>query len=205
MWDSTACSTRLRTTKSQALRLSTKTAVMRVGFISYKLVPVVDSPMVDSPLVDQLTIFLPMSVCNPCLKWNLKHRPDLMYNTFPRIARPFCNLGLRKRAIMARRSCGENKCAPTALSGPTVRVTKLARCLLAQTEAQARSLIGALCTSLESDKLVYLDPPATNLAVINLVQSLGMDMAFETARMYKGQIPNLPVERIYGITSFELG
>jgi len=77
--------------------------------------------------------------------------------------------------------------------------------LFAQTEVQARTLIAALCASLESDELVYLDPPATNLAAIHLVLSLGMEMVFETARMYKGQIPHLPVDHIYGITSFELG
>jgi hypothetical protein len=28
---------------------------------------------------------------------------------------------------------------------------------------------------------------------------------FETARMYRGEAPNLPLLRIYGITTFELG
>ena len=77
--------------------------------------------------------------------------------------------------------------------------------LFAQTTDEARCLILALCADLEPNAPVYLDPPATNLAAITLAQSLGMEMVFETARMYKGNTPNLPIEHIYGITSFELG
>jgi hypothetical protein len=32
-----------------------------------------------------------------------------------------------------------------------------------------------------------------------------MKMVFETARMYTGEAPALPMERLYGVTSFELG
>jgi hypothetical protein len=32
-----------------------------------------------------------------------------------------------------------------------------------------------------------------------------MTPVFETARMYRGVDPGLPAERIFGITSFELG
>jgi GNAT superfamily N-acetyltransferase len=77
--------------------------------------------------------------------------------------------------------------------------------LFAQTISQARSLLLALCSGLDPKTPVYLDPPATNLMAINLAQSLGMTMVFETARMYKGATPTLPIEHIYGMTSFELG
>ncbi len=77
--------------------------------------------------------------------------------------------------------------------------------LFAQTTAQASSLVLALCSNLDPKTPVYLDPPANNLMAINLAQSLGMTMVFETARMYKGATPTLPIENIYGITSFELG
>jgi hypothetical protein len=32
-----------------------------------------------------------------------------------------------------------------------------------------------------------------------------MEVVFETARMYKGKCPELPLKRLYGVTSFELG
>ena len=33
----------------------------------------------------------------------------------------------------------------------------------------------------------------------------GLTPVFETARMYRGPAPALPLERIFGITTFELG
>ena len=38
-----------------------------------------------------------------------------------------------------------------------------------------------------------------------LVERHGMTPVFETARMYTGTAPTLPLERIFGVTSFELG
>jgi hypothetical protein len=32
-----------------------------------------------------------------------------------------------------------------------------------------------------------------------------MKSVFETARMYTGEPPGVPVERVYGVTTFELG
>jgi hypothetical protein len=32
-----------------------------------------------------------------------------------------------------------------------------------------------------------------------------MAPVFETARMYKGPAPELPIDRIFGLTTFELG
>jgi len=77
--------------------------------------------------------------------------------------------------------------------------------LFAQTASQARNLILALCQNLSHDAPIYIDPPTQNLAAIELAQEFGMSMVFETARMYKGSGPDLPLNEIYGITSFELG
>jgi hypothetical protein len=38
-----------------------------------------------------------------------------------------------------------------------------------------------------------------------MAQEAGMAPVFETARMYAGPVPDLPLAQIYGITSFELG
>jgi len=77
--------------------------------------------------------------------------------------------------------------------------------LFAQTASQARNLILALCQNLSHDAPIYIDPPTVNPAALELVQELGMGMVFETARMYKGVVPDLPLDEIFGITSFELG
>lgn len=52
---------------------------------------------------------------------------------------------------------------------------------------------------------VFLDIPQTNPAALALVERHGMRPAFETARMYTGDFPELPMSRMFGVTTFELG
>ncbi len=52
---------------------------------------------------------------------------------------------------------------------------------------------------------VYLDIPQVNPAALALVGRHGMTPVFETVRMYTKGDPGLPLDRIFGITSFELG
>jgi hypothetical protein len=77
--------------------------------------------------------------------------------------------------------------------------------LFAQTEAIAERLFLALRSSVTADSPVYLDIPEPNPAAAALGRRHGMNAVFETARMYAGPAPALPLDRIYGITSFELG
>lgn len=50
-----------------------------------------------------------------------------------------------------------------------------------------------------------LDIPETNDHAKALVSEYGLSLVFETARMYLRGEPDLPLDNIYGITSFELG
>ncbi len=52
---------------------------------------------------------------------------------------------------------------------------------------------------------IYLDVPAPNRAGVALAESHGMDVAFETARMYRGGDWVLPLSNTFGVTTFELG
>ena len=52
---------------------------------------------------------------------------------------------------------------------------------------------------------VQLDVPASNPVALELARSHGLRPVFETARMYAGAAPALPIDRTFGITSFELG
>lgn len=49
------------------------------------------------------------------------------------------------------------------------------------------------------------DVPEPNRSALDLAGRYGLTPAFETARMYRGATPALPLDQIYGITSFELG
>lgn len=67
-------------------------------------------------------------------------------------------------------------------------------------EALARQLVHGM-----DGQTVSLDVPEPNGAAVALAGRLGLAPVFETARMYRGPAPDLPLERIFGITSFELG
>jgi len=53
--------------------------------------------------------------------------------------------------------------------------------------------------------LVFIDVPEPNQSALGLAARYHLTPAFETARMYRGAAPALPLDRVYGITSFELG
>ncbi len=77
--------------------------------------------------------------------------------------------------------------------------------LFAETQEIANDLASGLCQTTEAGAEVSLDIPEDNPSAAHLAQSLGFSPVFETARMYKGEAPELPIANIYGITSFELG
>lgn len=52
---------------------------------------------------------------------------------------------------------------------------------------------------------VYLDTPEPNEDALALAERYELSPVFETARMYRGTAPELPLQRKYGITTFELG
>ena len=52
---------------------------------------------------------------------------------------------------------------------------------------------------------VFLDVPEPNSAAVGVAQSLGLEPVFETARMYRGPAPEIDVDKVFGVTTFELG
>ncbi len=76
--------------------------------------------------------------------------------------------------------------------------------LFAENPEIANILFQALCSKVEGGKII-LDVPEVNAAGIELAERFGLEQSFETARMYKGEKPELPLQKIYGVTSFELG
>jgi GNAT superfamily N-acetyltransferase len=76
--------------------------------------------------------------------------------------------------------------------------------LVADDRAAAEAVLSALLPSGGKDE-VFLDVPCINRDALALAQDLGLVPVFETARMYTGKIPRLRMERVFGVTSFELG
>ena len=76
--------------------------------------------------------------------------------------------------------------------------------LFADSDAVAEDLFLAVTAQL-SGQPIFLDLPETNSDARRLAERHGLAPVFETARMYRGRAPELPLERIFGITTFELG
>ncbi len=77
--------------------------------------------------------------------------------------------------------------------------------LFADDASVADALFVALQARLPAGAPIFLDVPETNPAGVALAERHGMRVSFETARMYTGPAPALPLRRIFGITTFELG
>lgn len=76
--------------------------------------------------------------------------------------------------------------------------------LFADTPDGAEALFLALASHVPG-QAVFLDVPQPNAAAVALARRHGMSPVFETARMYTKSAPDLPLDRVFGITSFELG
>ena len=63
----------------------------------------------------------------------------------------------------------------------------------------------ALCRHVRDDEPDYVDVPDVNATGLQLAASHGMKKVFGTARMYTGDAPAIALERVYGVTTFELG
>ena len=76
--------------------------------------------------------------------------------------------------------------------------------LFALNENIARSLYEC-CLNSAIDESVYLDVPCSNIQAMQLVKEYNATYVFECARMYYGTPPDTMSDRVFGITSFELG
>ncbi|WP_201278931.1 GNAT family N-acetyltransferase [Leptolyngbya iicbica] len=77
--------------------------------------------------------------------------------------------------------------------------------LFADTPAIADTLFQHFIAHVPAGQPFYLDVPEVNEAAVALAQRYGLTSMFETARMYLPEPPQLPTERIFGVTTFELG
>jgi hypothetical protein len=76
--------------------------------------------------------------------------------------------------------------------------------LFADDAAVAEALYGRLAAFAAGGPL-FLDAPENNPAAMQLVQRHGLVEVFGCARMYLGPAPEIAHERVFGVTTFELG
>ena len=61
------------------------------------------------------------------------------------------------------------------------------------------------CLNAAVGEPLYIDIPDINSSGVELAKKYQTRYVFECARMYYGKAPDIPVEKVYGITTFELG
>ena len=76
--------------------------------------------------------------------------------------------------------------------------------LFADNEMIAEELYKACLNSVVGEP-VYLDIPVINKGAVNIIKKYNATYVFECARMYYGKPPEVDINKIFGITTFELG
>ena len=76
--------------------------------------------------------------------------------------------------------------------------------LVADDRAAAEIVLAALLGKVGNSE-IFLDVPGINPDAVALAEDLALAPVFETARMYTGAIAPLQIERVFGVTTFELG
>jgi hypothetical protein len=76
--------------------------------------------------------------------------------------------------------------------------------LVADDRAAAETVLSALLADAGGGE-IFLDVPSPNREAVALAEALGLVPVFKTARMYTGSIRPMRIERVFGITTFELG
>ncbi len=76
--------------------------------------------------------------------------------------------------------------------------------LFADTEHIAENLFAALKSHVPGE-YIFLDTPGVNPAAVALAERHHMHVMFQTVRMYSREEPHVSRNRIFGVTTFELG
>ncbi|OIO13713.1 GNAT family N-acetyltransferase [Candidatus Gottesmanbacteria bacterium CG23_combo_of_CG06-09_8_20_14_all_37_19] len=77
--------------------------------------------------------------------------------------------------------------------------------LFADTKAIANTLFQQMRSFIGKNSPIFIDVPETNNDAVTLAETYQMKPIFETARMYTKEPPNIPINKIFGVTTFELG
>lgn len=137
---------------------------------------------------------------------------DLPFETVGAYERPFFPEDRSKfiRAWIGQPGCtawgilSDNRLAGYGVLRPCRSGSKIGP-LYADSPALAESLFLSLIAGLGAGERFYLDVPEVNRAAADLALRHGMRAMFETARMYKGEVPALALDRLFGVASFEIG
>lgn len=78
-------------------------------------------------------------------------------------------------------------------------------CPLFADDAEIAEELYKACLNAVIGEPLYLDIPMVNQDAVNLVKKYDAQYVFECARMYYGKVPDIELNKVFGITTFELG
>lgn len=122
---------------------------------------------------------------------------------FPAVRTSFLNCWISKPERIALMYIDKGKIKGYGILRPAFSGMRIGP-LFADSPAIGRNLFRALLQQAGQNK-VYLDVPSNNPNAQKIVDEFKGKSCFVTARMYRNGIPNINQDKIYGITSFELG
>jgi GNAT superfamily N-acetyltransferase len=122
---------------------------------------------------------------------------------FPAPRRPFLRAWLDAPGHVARALVHDGRLAAWGVIRPCRTGHKIGP-LVADGRDTAETIFAALTMAAGGGE-VFLDVPSVNGDAIALAQGNGLAPVFETARMYTGPIRPLRIDRVFGVTTFELG
>jgi RimJ/RimL family protein N-acetyltransferase len=123
---------------------------------------------------------------------------------FPAPRRAFLEAWLRQPDAFARALPGSDGLRGFGVIRRCVRGWKVGP-LFADDVATAEIILDALLDRIGVGDPWLLDVPEPNTAAMGLVGRRHLDQVFATARMYTGPAPSVALERVFGVTTFELG
>jgi GNAT superfamily N-acetyltransferase len=77
--------------------------------------------------------------------------------------------------------------------------------LFADSVETAMALLNNLIGGIPINAAYFIDIPEVNQAAAQMIEWYNLNPVFETARMYTGEAPEINLDYIFGVTSFELG
>lgn len=76
--------------------------------------------------------------------------------------------------------------------------------IFADNKDYALDIFNGLISNIEGEPF-YFDAPEANPEAIKIAEDYNMKVVFGTARMYLKEPPNIPLNKLFGVTTFELG
>jgi ribosomal protein S18 acetylase RimI-like enzyme len=120
------------------------------------------------------------------------------------VARPvFLRAWIGQPGAVALATLDDGRLAGFTVMRPCREGRKIGPLFADDAEAADRLFRGAVAAA--PGEPVFLDVPEANPAAVALAESHGMRPVFETARMYTGKPWPIPLPRLFGVTTFELG